>query len=240
MTTGVDGQFVLHFPQRQPGEDVSIDVSRKGWVVVNDIQLKRALPANAAQSPLEILIARAAEREAWALQFYRLQGERVVDARYRKELAAAGLEERARLLRERDQARVQADELARQLATRPVGSGGENYQKAASLFLDGKINEALDILSEERLKQQAVDAKKLQEDTLRSWLLRGQLLAVKFDFNVAARAYKEAVEFAPGSFDAWFAYSVSIRDRTISRNPARGMRKRSFLPVAAARMKLWR
>src|SRR5690349_1299435 len=49
--TGADGQFVLHFPQRQPGEDVSIDVSRNGWVVVNDIQLKRTLPANAAQSP---------------------------------------------------------------------------------------------------------------------------------------------------------------------------------------------
>jgi hypothetical protein len=165
VVTGADGQFVLHFPQRQPGEDVSIDVSRSGWVVVNDIQLKRALPANGAQSPLEVLIARAAEREAWALQFYRLQGERVVDARYRKELAAAGLEERARLLRERAQARAQVDELARQLASRPAGSGGEDYQKAASLFLDDKINEALDILSEERLKRQAADAKKLHEDS---------------------------------------------------------------------------
>src|SRR5690348_98624 len=56
VTTGADGQFLLHFPQRQPGEDVSIDVSRNGWVVVNDIQLKRPLPANPSQSPLEILI----------------------------------------------------------------------------------------------------------------------------------------------------------------------------------------
>ncbi|WP_176753897.1 tetratricopeptide repeat protein [Nitrosomonas mobilis] len=207
VVTGADGQFVLHFPQRKPGENVSIGVSRNGWVVVNDIQLNRALPANASQSPLEILIAKAAERETWALQFYRLQGERVVDARYKKELAAAGLEERARLLREHDQARAQADELARQLATRPAGSGGEDYQKAASLFLDGKINKALEILSEERLKQQGADAKKLHEDTMRSWLLRGQLLAVKFDFDGATRAYDEAVAFAPSSYEAWFAYS---------------------------------
>jgi hypothetical protein len=129
------------------------------------------------------------------LQFYRLQSERVVDARYRKELAAADLEERARLLRKWDQTRVQADELARQLATRPAGSGGEDYQKAASLFLDGKINEALEILSEERLKRQAADAKKLQEDTLRRWLLRGHLLGVKSDFEGAGRAYGEVALF---------------------------------------------
>lgn len=200
VTTGADGQFVLHFPQRYPGEDVSIDVSRGGWVVVNDIQLKRQLPLNAAQSPLEILIAKAAERGVWALQFYRLQGERVVDARYKKELAAAGLDERARLLRERDQALAEVNELARQLATRPAGSGGEDYQKAAALFLDGRMDEALEILSEERLRQQAADIKKRQEDTLRSWLLRGQLLAVKFDFEGAARAYGKAVRFAPDFF----------------------------------------
>jgi tetratricopeptide (TPR) repeat protein len=211
--TGGDGQFVLHFPQHQPGEDVSIDVSRNGWVVVNDIQLKRQLPANTAQSPLEILIAKAAEREMWALQFYRLQGQHVVDAQYKRKLAGlegsntVGAEERERLLRERDQARALADELARQLATRPVGSGGSDYQKAASLFLEGRMDEALEILSEERLQRQMADARKLQEETVRNWLLRGYLLTVKFDFIAAARAYEKAVKFSPDSFFAWFAYS---------------------------------
>lgn len=235
VVTGADGQFVLHFPQRKPGEDVSIDVSRNGWVVVNDIQLKRALPANAAQSPLEILIARAAERETWALQFYRLQGERVVDARYKKELAAAGSEERVRLLRERDQARAQADELARQLATRPAGSGGEDYQKAASLFLDGKINEALEILSEERLKQQGADAKKLHEDTMRSWLLRGQLLAVKFDFDGVTRAYDAAVAFAPSSYEAWFAYSFFHQRQNHFKESHRGYKEALSLARASGK-----
>jgi hypothetical protein len=92
--TGADGQFVFHFPQRQTGEDVSIGVSRK-----------------------------AGERETWALQFYRLQGECVMDARYKKELAASGSEERPRLLREQDRTHAQADELPRQLAARPVAGG---------------------------------------------------------------------------------------------------------------------
>lgn len=92
VVTGADCQFVLHFPHRQPGEDVSIDVSRKGWVVVNDVQLKR-----------------------------------VVDARYRKKLAAAGWKSVRACC-------ANGTRLARQLAARPAGSGGEDYQKGASLF----------------------------------------------------------------------------------------------------------
>ncbi|MDO8264027.1 MAG: tetratricopeptide repeat protein, partial [Gallionella sp.] len=211
--TGNDGRFALRFPQLQPGENVSIDVLRSGWVVVNDIQLKRPLPANAVQSPLEILICKIAEREQWALQFYRLMGHQVAEASYERKLFelgnrnTAGAEERERLLRERDQARAQADELARQIASHPVGGADENYQKAMSLFLDKRMDEALDMLSEERLRHQAEDVKKQQEQTLQGWLLRGHLLALNFDFDAAARAYGDAVKFAPDSYEAWFAYS---------------------------------
>jgi Tfp pilus assembly protein PilF len=236
-TTGADGQFVLHFPARQPGEDVSINVSRKGWEVVNDLQLKHRLPLNSSQSSLEILIAKAAERERWALQFYRLQGERVVDASYKPKLATADPGERARLLRERDQARAQADELARQLATRPVGSGGEDYQKAASLFLEGKMDAALEILSEERLRQQEEETKKRQEDTMRSWLLRGQMLAVKFDFDKAAFAYGEAVRFAPTSQEAWFGYAFFHQQQTGFRQAREGYGKALALARASGRDK---
>ena len=37
------------------------------------------------------------------------------------------------------------------------------------------------------------DVRKLQEKTVRNWLLRGQLLAVKFDFTAAARAILEGL-----------------------------------------------
>lgn len=130
---------------------------------------------------------------------------------------------------------AQTDELARQLATRPAGSGGEDYQKAASLFLDGKINEALEILSEERLKRQGADAKKLQEDTVGNWLLRGQLLGVKFDFDGAARAYGEAVEFAPGAYDAWFACSFFHKGQNHFKESRQGYEKALILARASGK-----
>lgn len=180
-TTGNDGQFSLRFAKHLPGEDVNIIVSRSGWVVVNDIQLERSLPANAARSPLKILICKTAEREQWTLQFYRLKGYQVADATYKKKLEgsnAAGVKERDRLLRERNQARTQIDEMARKLANRPADGMDVGYRNAMSLFLDGKIDEALDILSEERLREQAKDIKKKQKQIIQKWLLRGQMLAL--------------------------------------------------------------
>lgn len=218
--TGDDGQFVLVFPKRQPGEDVSINVKHGDWVVVNAIQLTRTLPINAMLNPLEILICKKADLNTWALQFYRLKGQQVVDTSYERKLAelkssnAAGTKELERLQRERDQARAQVEEMARQIASHPGRGEDESYQKAMSLFLDGRMDEALEMLSEERLRRQAEDEKKQEEGTkkkkaqnLQSWLLRGQLLALKFDFDAAARSYGNAVKFAPDSYIAWMHYS---------------------------------
>jgi tetratricopeptide (TPR) repeat protein len=132
--------------------------------------------------------------------------------------------------------------LARQLTTRPADSGGEDYQKAAALFLEGRMDEALEILSEERLKQQEKDAKKQledakkrQDDTLHSWLLRGQLLAVKFDFDGASRAYGEAVKFVLDSFDAWFAYSLFHQEQVRFREAREGYEKALCLARASGK-----
>ena len=128
-TTDSDGRFVLTFPNHHPGEDVRVIVRRPGWDVVNDLLLQQRLPHNPEARPLEIIICKAAERERWALEFYRLKGTQVVDLQYRQQLAelerrrAATAGERDRLKRERDQALRQADELARQLAAREAVTG---------------------------------------------------------------------------------------------------------------------
>jgi len=144
-------------------------------------------------------------------------------------------EERARLRLERFQARVQTYDLSRQLAARPASAMSEDYRKAAALFLEGKMDEALEILSEEHLKQRAADMKKQQEDTVRGWLLRGQMLAVKLDFDGAARAYKEAVGFAPNSYDAWFAYSSFHHNQNHFRKARAGYEKALVLARASGR-----
>jgi tetratricopeptide (TPR) repeat protein len=103
------------------------------------------------------------------------------------------------------------------------------------LFFEGRINEALEILSEERLKRQTAEVKKQQEDVVRNWLLHGQMLAVKFDFDGAARTYKEAVEFSPGSFDAWFAYAFFHQGQNHFKEGRQGYEKALVLARASGK-----
>jgi tetratricopeptide (TPR) repeat protein len=204
------GQFVLEFPQLQPGDTTKVSIIRDGWAVVNDVELERELPANPERRILTILISRASERQQWALQYYRLRGREVVDAEYERklqELQTAGAQERERLQRERDQARAQADELARQLSEAKPGDVGIEVRRAQQLFLEGQIDQALQLVSEVRLKQQAAQAEKALAQAVQGYLLRGKLLAVKFQFNEAATAYGEAARLAPNDGTAQFEYA---------------------------------
>ena len=138
------------------------------------------LPSDPDRRPLEILISRAAEREQWALQFYRLKGREAAEGTYQRRLAelekvqATTGQERERLRRERDQALAQADELARQLASAKVGERSDTHQRALKLFLDGRLDEALTLLSAAQLKREAEQAKQALEAVTQSYLLRGE------------------------------------------------------------------
>lgn len=149
-----------------PGDFIRLVVRRDGWVVVNDIQLGLHLPQPALQRQLEFLLCKEAEAERWRLAFYRLKGYETVEREYQERLAelegrqSATSLERDRLQRERDQARQQADELAKQLAAQPAGSGGGLYDDALRLHLDGKLDEALARLDDAKLQKQVEDAAK--------------------------------------------------------------------------------
>jgi uncharacterized protein YciW len=117
------------------------------------------LPAHPDVRLLEIIICKAAEREQWARDFYRLKGSQAIEQQYKQQLAelegrqAATAQERDRLMRERDQALRQAEELARQLASRRPEAASGSYREALRLFLDGELDAALQRLSEDRLQR---------------------------------------------------------------------------------------
>ena len=213
VTTGDDGLFALMFPQGHPGQDVRVGVKRTGWDVVNDILLNQRLPDTSNARALEIIICPSAEREQRVAEFYRLKGNQAVELTYRNKLAelqgrqTATAQERDRLLRERDQALAQVQEWARQAATRKPDEVGGTYREALRLFVEGKADAALQLLSDDRLQQEADKAKEQLHQAVQGWLLKGQLLASKFDYEGASRAYEKAVVSAPGSMEAWFAYA---------------------------------
>jgi tetratricopeptide (TPR) repeat protein len=215
--TGYDGQFTLAFPQMKPGDAVRLAVAKAGYVVVNDVQLEQALPANPDAKPLLILICRQASREEMARRYYRLRSLEAIEANYQKrlsELQSISSEAIARLQQERDQARSAAEKAAEDLARAKPGQTSELYNQAMRLFLDGQVEQALKILDEERLrsnlaaaKQRKEEAEKEIEQAAGSWVLKARLLTIQLRFAEAEAAYGEALQAAPNSFDVNFAFA---------------------------------
>jgi tetratricopeptide (TPR) repeat protein len=211
--SGSDGGFTLEYPKRQSGQRVRLLVSKEGYVVINDVQLDLALPADPDANPLEILICKEADREEMARRFYRLKSNEAIETTYQQKLKALEEEHRAdavalaQLQQERDQARAAAEKASEQLAKNAPGQSSELYQEAKRLFLEGKINEAINLLNDEELRQSLAQAKKAIADVVQAWLLKAQLLTVQFRFDAAEEAYKSAIAAAPDDFTANFTFA---------------------------------
>ncbi len=209
-----DGSLEMHFAQRNPGDVVRLVMSRPGWEVVNRYVMDHTLRNKNDTRPLEIIIVKAAEFEQKALAFYRLKGERAVEQEVSRALTklrrtnSATAEAMARLENERDQARKQVDEFARLLAQTKPGETGKVYNQALTLFLDGKPDQALELLSEARLQKDAVSAIEKAKQNAKEWQLRAQILVTKFDFAGASKAYEKVTEILPGDGDVWFQYGI--------------------------------
>ena len=212
-----NGQFTLIFPDMQPGETVLVIVSKAGYVVVNDIQMEQRLPTDPNSRSFVILICQPSRREEMARRFYHLVSWEAIDANYQKrlkELQAATAEQIALLQNERDQARSSADKMAEQLALAKPGQMSQLYNQALRLLVDGRTEEALRVLDEEVLQQNLVAARKRKEEDEKaieqaalSWVLKARLYILQFKFADADKAYQEAMQAAPESFEVNLAFA---------------------------------
>src|SRR6266480_2606025 len=222
VTTGRDGKFTFRFPNNSPGDRVQLNPRRDGYLVVNAIQLEELrLPSNPNDKPVTILMCKDGDREEMTRRFYKLKSFEAIEQTYKKKLAeaeaagAAAVAELAKLRQERDQAKDAAEKVAEGLAKEKPGSGSELYRTAMRLFLDGKVDEALSTLKDEKLrelskaaKEKKAEAEKATEEAIQNWLLKAQLLTVQFRFNDAEKAYQEAIDISPDNFEANFAFAV--------------------------------
>jgi tetratricopeptide (TPR) repeat protein len=206
-----DGQFRLDFPGEKPGESVNVFVNKLGYVVVNDVQLAETLPINPDTKPLLIVICRAADREEMARRFYGLESRKAVAERFNQLRKTQGLsaEGEAELRHERDEADALANKLAEELAKTRPGQASDLYMTAMRLFLDEKPQEALALLSEDKLRalsSQAEHTKREAENEIENvtqvWLLRAGFLTTQFEFEGAEDAYRAAIDTSPDSFAA--------------------------------------
>jgi tetratricopeptide (TPR) repeat protein len=223
--THSNGTFTLIFPNKRPGDKVDVLVTKSGYKVVNWVQLGLNLPKDSDSEILSILLSKPGDVDRMALIFYRLKVDEAIEKNYRQRVAdlkaqyQADKEELTRALaraeQERDQAKAASESATSELAKLKPEQMSETYQQAVSLYLNGKINDALAVLDEEKLRRaaeaairQKADAEQTMADTVRSYLLRADLLTIQFRFDAAEKAYQSAVELAPDSFDANFQQAL--------------------------------
>jgi len=211
--TDASGSFTFTFPSKKPGETVRLIVRKQGYVVVNEIQLEVTLPADPQERPAILLLCKEGDREEMARRFYRLKLVAGADETYKKEAQHADPAELGKLQQERDQAKKAADKRAEEFAKQEPGVGSELYRKAMRLFLDGKVDEALVTLSDEKLRELSKAAKERKAEAgktteaIQAWLLKAQLFTVQFRFDDAEKAYQEAIDTSPESLKANFAFA---------------------------------
>ena len=215
------GTFTLEFPQKEPGTAVRLVVSKEGHEVVNDAQLELALPDPVEAKILIVLLCKQGSREEMARRFYRLKSFEAIEATYQtalKELkegrqaTAAAL---AELEKRRFEAHTAAEKTADDFAKIRPGASSDSYQQAMRLFLDGKVEQALSVMDDEKLRRMTADARKKKDEAekaIQLWLLKAGLMTMQLRFAEAEKAYQEAIDAAPDDWQANFSFAVFSQD----------------------------
>ena len=216
--SGSDGGFTLDYPERHPGQRVRLVVNKEGYVVVNDVQLDLALPADPDASPLQIILCKEADREEMARRFYRLKSFEVIEETYQRRVKELEATQQAtaitvsKLQQERDQAKANAEKAAEEFAKNRPGQSSPLYRQALRLFLDGRIDDAMKVLDDEELRRTAEEGEKRIADTVQAWLLKGRLSTLKFRFEAAKEAYEDALHYLKREADPqlWAATQIEV------------------------------
>lgn len=204
------GMFRLVFPDRKPGQHVRLVVALEGHELVNDVQAEVVTLPEQPDDPSSqrvFLVCRAGERDLWAARYFRLRSEEAIESQFaesEQRIRRAGLEaaaqarEIARLREERDQALANAWTLAEQPPAGLPRDESTMLRDAQRAFLDGRVDEALRMLDEVKIREDLAKAEQDRRKAVDALLLRARLSVMKLDFNTADRLFNEALQFDSG------------------------------------------
>jgi tetratricopeptide (TPR) repeat protein len=214
--SATDGTFLLEFPGKEQTRIVHLDASKDGYVVVNAFQLLLQLPRK-REDDLLLVMCLERDREEMARRFYGLKGFEAVGRTYERRIAELRNKNKATekavaaLRAERDQAFKAATEAANELAKLRPESTSVLYQQAVSLFLDGKVEQALQLLRAKvgdaaaALRRRETELEEERARVVETYLLEARLHTTLFQFKEAEESHRAAVDLAPDSFEARFA-----------------------------------
>lgn len=217
-TSNDSGYFLLVFTQKQPGDIVTLCVSKENFEVINRKSLRVVLTPDPNEL-LNIVMCKKGSRDKYARIYYGI-AEDAIHREYKRkkeflEITSNDYETKLALLRqERDVAIAQAKELARKFAEVNLDQASALYKSAFVFFKDGKIDQALNALNDEELAHSLENSKKAMqkaEEALRqsieNYLLKARLSILKFKYEDAEAYYRTAVKAAKGRHEIIIEYS---------------------------------
>jgi hypothetical protein len=213
------------------------DRNGEEYVVVNDVQLETFLPNDPTRVLTFIMckkhereeyarhfykmgslssIKDAFERKLASLRAEREQLEQKLNAT--QELAVGQEHELLRQLHEKDetisqlqhkrsQAEAQAESISESLAAGTAGKKSERYREAMRLFLEGNVEDALKLLDDKAIGDEADLGQTNTQNAVDEWLLKAAVFTGKLRFDEAEATYRLAIAKVPFSFDLKYGYA---------------------------------
>jgi tetratricopeptide (TPR) repeat protein len=201
-----NGAFILEFLHSQAGDTVDVVVTltqSSNLSVVNKLDLEACpLPNDPDARILRIYLC---EKERWNECAAHHYGIRLKDEA-RQNSKQSGNSERLKKVN------GFIDNTVMLTAKAMSEAVPDWYKEALRLSLDKKVDDALEILAEDRMLKRGTEAGLSPEQVSRGYVLRGQLLTLKFLFPEAKKAYEDAVHTAPDSFDAHIVLGVFLQE----------------------------
>ena len=106
-------------------------------------------------------------------------------------------EDLQKLVEEKAMLEARIANLLQEFNNKDISRSDALYQEAFALFMNGKVDEALAVLDDARLEAKKKELEHEREKLAETYLLKADLLQLKFDFKGAAKNIDEALSLAP-------------------------------------------
>ncbi len=222
-TSDQDGQFSLHFAEKNPGDRIELKIFHPSWSVINNLELQATL--NQSATPQTYVMVPEEQLISARKNYYQEKFHKIVEQRYqayaadKKQNAELTEEQQQRLEAEHQESLAQASHLASMLAELGPNEGLPEFQQAVKLYLTGDLQAATDTLIEEDLMAMVLQESDIEAESRQQRLeisqalrLRGNFLAQAFDFTGAIVAYKKADLISANNFRTWFSNASFYQD----------------------------
>lgn len=200
----ISGSFSLTLPGLRPGARIPLDVSKKGYAVINREAIRPRLPDNPLERVL-IYMAPKDKRNELALSFYKIHFERNIqvsfDAAAKRFAEEANYAAIAKLHEDMKSALKMSDSLAARLSRFDPQLASNDLTYAMQLYQEGKVQEALTVLDVEKILHRIEERVELiakmeiaNQQDIESLMKAADMALTEFQFDKALDYYKAAVE----------------------------------------------